>query len=221
MKTLTKTTICLAIAATLSFAAQGQLFGKKKEASKSKTNATSKTTKRSTEPLPADGKSLAREDYVIGIEDVLTVNVWREPEMSKQVTVRPDGKISLPLLGEFVAENKTPLQLQDELKKKLETVVTNPEVTVIVDDIKSQKFTIIGEVGKPGSYPLAKPMTVLEAIAVAGGFKDFANPKKMYILRKMKNGRTDKIPFNYEAMLKGDNKQAVVELESRDTIVVP
>jgi polysaccharide export outer membrane protein len=225
MKTLTKSLVCALLAGGLAMSANAQLFGKKKDApSKNVIDVSEKGDKGKNgklAPVPANGKSVERDDYVLGIDDVVTVNVWREPEMSKQVTIRPDGKISLPLLGEFMADGKTPVQLQSDLKKKLETVVTNPEVTVIVDSMRSQKFTIIGEVGKPGSYPLVKPMTVLEAIALAGGFKDFANPKKMYILRKGKDGRSDRIPFNYAAMLKGDRHQAVVELESRDTIVVP
>jgi polysaccharide export outer membrane protein len=216
MKTLKRISICFALAATLALAADAQLFGKKKDDGKKKVvDVTSKATTDST----SSKKEIAGDDYVIGVEDVLTVNVWRENEMSKDVPVRPDGKISLPLLGEFVAAGKTPMALQAELKKKLETVVTNPEVTVIVRDIRSQKFSILGEVMKPGSYPLMGKMSVLDAIAQAGGFKDFANPKKMYILRRASNGDSQRIPFNYNDMLKG--KQQVIELESRDTIVVP
>ena len=223
MKTLSKVFICAALTASLAASANAQLFGKKKDNSKKVVDVTDSSKSKSKGPVavPANGKSVERDDYVIGADDILTVNVWREPEMSRDVPVRPDGKISIPLLGEFTAEGKTPTQLQVDLKKKLETVVTNPEVTVIVKDIKSQKFSIIGEVSRPGSYPLTKPMTVLDAIAMAGGFKDFANPKKMYILRRMKDGRSDRIPFDYNKMIKGDNRQAVVELESRDTIVVP
>jgi polysaccharide export outer membrane protein len=221
MQTLTKTILCSALVAGLAMNSQAQLFGKKKDDASKKVIDVTEKGKKPSPAMPANGKSVEREDYILGIDDVLTVNVWREPEMSKQVTIRPDGKISIPLLGEFLADGKTPVQLQDDLKKKLETVVTNPEVTIIVDNMRSQKFTIVGEVGKPGSYALIKPLTVLEAIALAGGFRDFANPKKMYILRKMKDGKTDRIPFDYNKMLKGDNRQAVVELESHDTIVVP
>jgi polysaccharide export outer membrane protein len=168
---------------------------------------------------PAKGTAANDPDYVIGIEDVIAVNVWHEPEMSRAMAVRPDGKISMPLIGEIVADGKTPAQLQAELSTKLQTLIKNPDVTVIVQDIKSQKFNVLGEVQHPGMFPLAKPMTVLDAIAVAGGFRDFAKPKKMYILRKGKDGNTSRIPVNYNNVIKGSDKN--VELESRDTIVVP
>src|SRR5256885_10004534 len=119
--------------------------------------------------LTATTSSAAGPDYIIGIEDVLGINVWHEAEMSKSVPVRPDGKISLPLLGEFEASGRTPKQLQAAIEKQLGTLMNNPEVTVIVEKINSIKFNIMGEVGKPGSYPLSKPMTVLDAVAVAGG----------------------------------------------------
>jgi polysaccharide export outer membrane protein len=170
-------------------------------------------------PAAAKGTQENDPDYVIGIEDVIAVNVWHEPEMSRAMGVRPDGKISLPLIGEVVAEGKTPKQLQTELSKKLSDLIKNPDVTVIVQDIKSQKFNVLGEVQKPGVFQLTKPMTVLDAIAMAGGFRDFAKPKKMYILRRAKDGSNTKIPVNYNNVIKGNDKN--VELESRDTIIVP
>jgi len=162
----------------------------------------------------------AESDYVIGIEDVLAINVWHEPEMSKSVPVRPDGKISLPLLGEFTAAGQTPKQLQDVLAKQLGTLINNPQVTVIVEKINSQKFKSVGEVEKPGSYPLTKPMTVLDAVAVAGGIKDFAKPTKIYVLRRKPDGSTTRMAFNYKKALKGATDQNF-ELEERDTVVVP
>jgi polysaccharide export outer membrane protein len=167
----------------------------------------------------AKGTKANDPDYVIGIEDVIAINVWHEAEMSRSMAVRPDGKISMPLIGEVVAEGKTPAQLQAELTTKLQALIKNPDVTVIVQDIKSQKFNVLGEVQKPGMYPLSKPMTVLDGIALAGGFKDFAKAKKMYILRKGKDGATTRIPVNYNNVIKGTDKN--VELESRDTIIVP
>ena len=167
----------------------------------------------------AKGTTANDADYVIGIEDVIAINVWHEPEMSRSMAVRPDGKISMPLIGEVEADGKTPAQLQAELSKRLQTLIKSPDVTVIVQDIKSQKFNILGEVQRPGMYPLAKPMTVLDALAVAGGFRDFAKPKKMYILRKSKDGNSAKIAVNYNNVIKGAEKN--VELESRDTVVVP
>jgi polysaccharide biosynthesis/export protein len=107
-------------------------------------------------------------------EDVLAINVWKEPEISRNVPVRPDGKISLPLVGDLQASGQTTLKLRDTIADKLKDYISNPEVIVIVQEFKSQSFNIIGKVGKPGSYELAKPMTVLDAIAAAGGFQDFA-----------------------------------------------
>src|SRR5438270_3288654 len=159
-------------------------------------------------------------DFVIGEGDVLGINVWREPEMSRSVPVRPDGKISLPLLGEFEASGLTPKQLEVQLAKRLSTLVTNPEVTVIVEQIKSQKFNIMGEVARPGPFPLTKPMTVLDALPVAGGLKDFAKSKKIYVLRRNRDGSTQKIAFNYKKAIQGLSQENF-ELEERDTIVVP
>jgi polysaccharide biosynthesis/export protein len=160
-------------------------------------------------------------DYVIGIEDVLAVNVWREQEMSRVVTVRPDGKITLPLLGEFEADGQTPKKLETAILAKLSTLVTNPEVSVIVQEIRSQKFNIVGEVQKPGTYPIAGTTTVLDAIAMAGGFKEFARPKKMYILRKHRDGGTVKISVNYDKVIKGETPEQNMKLETKDTLVVP
>jgi polysaccharide export outer membrane protein len=166
------------------------------------------------------GMLQAGDDFVIGTEDILGINVWREPEMSRVVPVRPDGKISLPLLGEFEAAGSTAKQLEAKLTKKLETIVTNPQVTVIVQDIRSQKYSIMGEVNRPGSFALTPQMTLLDAVAVAGGLRDFAKPKKMYILRRGPNNSSTKIPVNYKEILNGAAGQNIT-LQARDTIVVP
>jgi polysaccharide biosynthesis/export protein len=172
------------------------------------------------EAAAPSSESKGGADFVIGPEDILDINVWREPEMSRVVPVRPDGKISLPLLGEFEAAGSTAQQLETKLVAKLDAIVTNPQVTVIVREIRSQKFSIMGEVNKPGSYPLSGQMTVLDAVAAAGGLKDFANPKKMYILRRLPNGNSQRIPVNYKAVLNGDAGQNIA-LQIRDTIIVP
>ena len=160
-------------------------------------------------------------DYVIGVEDVLAINVWREPDMSRVVVVRQDGKITLPLLGEFEADGQTPKKLEEVILKKLQTLVTNPDVSVIVQEIRSQKFNVMGEVMKPGTYPISGDTTVLDAIAMAGGFKEFARPKKMYILRKQKTGSPVRIAVNYEKVIKGEAPEQNIKLETRDTLVVP
>lgn len=161
------------------------------------------------------------DTYVIGAEDLLSIYVWKEPDMSKSVPVRPDGMISLPLIGEVKAAGYTPVQLQDVLADSMKKYVSEPQVTVVVEKIASLSFNIVGQVGKPGYYPLTRRMTVLDAIALAGGFKDFAKTKKVYILRTSANGTEERIPFNYNEVIKGKNPQQNIELQPRDTIVVP
>jgi polysaccharide export outer membrane protein len=160
-------------------------------------------------------------DYIIGSEDVLAVNVWKEPEISKVLPVRPDGKISLPLIGDTEASGLTPKQLQANIEKNLEAYMSHPEVTVIVQEAKSQRFNIVGEVERPGSYTLGTPMTVLDAIAVAGGFKDFAKTSKVYVLRGNPDGSQKRLPFNYKKVIKGRHSEENIALQAHDTVVVP
>ena len=161
------------------------------------------------------------EGFVIGPDDVVAVNVWKEPEISRVVPVRSDGKISLPLAGEVQASGQTPRQLEIAITKKLETYISGPDVTVIVQEIKSQRFNILGQVTRPGSYLLTKPMTVLDAIALAGGFRDFAKQKSIYVLRQNLDGTPARLPFNYKEVIHGKNPGQNIRLEPRDTIVVP
>ncbi len=182
--------------------------------------------KQKSEPAPEVAKSAeqqarAADEYVIGTDDVLAINVWKEPELTRTVPVRPDGMITLPLVGDIKASGSTPRQLQETIKKQIASYVPNAEVTVSVQEVKSLKFNIVGQVNKPGSYPLIKPMTVLDGIAQAGGFKDFAKTKKIYVLRTDASGKQLKLPFNYNEVIKGGQMGQNVELESRDTIVVP
>jgi polysaccharide biosynthesis/export protein len=159
-------------------------------------------------------------EYRIGADDVLNINVWHEAELSKTVPVRPDGKISLPLVGEFQASGKTPAALQAALKTEFAKYINAPDVTVIVTEIKSQKINVMGEVEKPGSFPYTSPMSALDAMALAGGAKDFAKTKKIYILRRSVEGQTARIPFHYKAAMRGDAQQDV-QLNPGDTLVVP
>lgn len=156
------------------------------------------------------------KDYVIGSEDVLAVNIWKEPEISRTVPVRPDGKITLPLIGDVQASGLTPQKLESTLKEGLKAYVANPEVTVIVQEVKSLKFNIVGEISHPGSFALSQPMTVLDAIALGGGLRDFAKGSKIYVLR----GNT-RLPFNYKDVIKGKKLSQNVVLQSGDTVVVP
>lgn len=182
--------------------------------------ATPDATKPSTST--SDASTGVRPDaYIIGAEDVLTINVWKEPDMSKTVPVRPDGMISLPLIGEIKAAGYTPVQLQGILADAMKKLISEPQVTVLVEKVSSLSFNIVGEVGKPGYYPLTRRMTVLDAIALAGGFKDFAKTKKVYVLRSGANGAEQRLPFNYNAVIKGKDPQQNIELQPRDTIVVP
>lgn len=159
--------------------------------------------------------------FVIGPDDVLAVNVWKEPEISRSVPVRSDGKISLPLVGEVQASGQTPHQLELEIAKKLQSYISEPDVTVIVQEIKSQKFNILGLVAKPGAYPLTHSVTVLDAIALAGGFRDFAKQKSIYVLRQNPDGTQARLPFNYKDVIKGKNAEQNTKLQPGDTVYVP
>lgn len=160
-------------------------------------------------------------DYVIGSEDVLAVNVWKEPEVSRSVVVRSDGKISLPLLGEIQAAGTTPKQLQIEIAQGLTPYIPSPEVAVIVQTINSKKYSILGQVSRAGTSSLTGPMTVLDAIAAAGGFQAFAKRKKVYILRTGPDGREQRIPFNYLEVIRGKHPEQNIQLQARDIIIVP
>lgn len=170
---------------------------------------------------PTAEKTRSDDSYVIGADDVLAINVWKEPEISRSVPVRSDGKISLPLVGELQAGGQTPRQLEQEVAKRLLSYISEPEVTVIVQDSKSQKINILGMVARPGAYLLTGSTTVLDAIAMAGGFKDFAKQKSIYVLRANADGTQKRMPFNYKDVIKGKNPEQNIRLLPRDTVVVP
>jgi len=161
------------------------------------------------------------DSYVIGTDDVLAINVWKQPDISRTLPVRSDGRISLPLIGEVQAAGQTPLRLEETLKERLQPFLAQPEVTVIVQQVNSQKFNILGRVARPGSYPLSNPTTVLDAIALAGGCREFAKQKAIYVLRIGPDGRESRISFNYQDVIKGKNLDQNVRLQPHDTIVVP
>lgn len=166
-------------------------------------------------------KGRSDESYVIGPNDVLAINVWKEPDVSRSVPVRSDGKISLPLVGELQAGGQTPRQLEQEITKRLQSYISEPEVTVIVTDSRSQRINILGMVARPGAYLLSGSTTVLDAIAMAGGFKDFAKKKSIYVLRTGADGTQKRLPFNYKDVIKGTNPEQNIKLQSGDTVVVP
>jgi polysaccharide export outer membrane protein len=175
-----------------------------------------------TTPAVATQAKPATEDpsYIIGAEDVLNVNVWKENEISRSVPVRPDGKISLPLLNDVQAAGLTPQQLAASIREGLKKFMAEPEVTVIVTAVNSRRVYIMGEVTHPGAIPLLHGMTVLQALASAGSFTQFANIKGIYVLRN-ENGKQVKYPFNYKSVVKGQNQEQNMELKPGDTIVVP
>jgi polysaccharide export outer membrane protein len=168
---------------------------------------------------PAAGSRDA--EYVIGPADVVAVTVWKEPDISRTLPVRPDGKISLPLVGELQASGLTASKLQDVITQKLKDYIENPQVNVVVQEVKSRSFNIVGKVSKTGSFELAKPTSVLDAIALAGGFQDFAKVSKIYVLRRMPDGSQKMLPFNYKQVIKGKQLNQNIELQSGDTVVVP
>lgn len=158
-------------------------------------------------------------DYVIGPDDTLHIFVWKEPDLTETLPVRPDGKISLPLLNDITAAGLTPLQLRDEITEKLKKYVSDPRVTVVVTGTGSQRIFATGEVLHTGPMTLLPHMTMLQALAQAG-FTQFANEKAIYLLRH-ENGRQVKIPFNYKEVVKGNHPEQNIELKPGDTIVVP
>jgi polysaccharide export outer membrane protein len=158
--------------------------------------------------------------YIIGADDVLQISVWKEPDVTRTVPVRPDGKITLPLINDVQAAGLTPVQLSLSITEKLKKFIANPLVSVSVASINSRKIYIMGEIGRSGAYPLLANMTVLQALASAGSFTQFANLKKIYVMR-VENGKQVKYPFNYKEVIKGNLLEQNIVLKPGDTIVVP
>jgi polysaccharide biosynthesis/export protein len=158
-------------------------------------------------------------DYVIGPEDLLQISVWKNESLSRQLPVRPDGKVSMPLLHDIQASGLTPMQLRDKIAAALAEFMPNPEVSVTVLEVRSYRVSVLGEVQRPGVLQLKAPTTVLEAIALAGGFRDFASPSKIVIFRKNGQG-TEKLRFNYNRAV-GTAAEENLSLRSGDVVVVP
>lgn len=172
-------------------------------------------------PPPRVAADVKPDSYIIGTEDILAINVWKEPEMSRTVPVRPDGMISLPLLGEIKAVGLTPVELREKITEPLKKIMADPQVTVIVTEVHSLSFNIVGNAMKPGYYPLTRRMTVLDAIALAGGFRDFAKEKAIYVLRHNPDGTEIRLKFNYKDVIRGKNVEQNIKLQARDSLVVP
>jgi polysaccharide biosynthesis/export protein len=208
---LTATCACLLLPSVLF--AQSATANKKQSSPTEPATASSQTDN-------AGGKA-HDNTFIIGNDDLLAINVWKEPDISRSLPVRSDGKISLPLVGEVQAAGETPLKLEQDIAARLKNYIEEPDVTVIVQQINSQKFNILGQVSRPGAYALTNTATVLDAIAIAGGFRDFAKQKSIYVLRQNPDGTQTRIPFNYKEVVKGENPAQNVRLLPHDTIVVP
>lgn len=165
--------------------------------------------------------STPNDEFVIGVADVLAINVWKEADISRVLPVRSDGRVTLPLIGEIQARGLTAKQLETEIAARLKEFVSDPEVTVIVQEIHSQNFNILGQVQHAGTFTLTHPVTVLDAIALAGGFRDFAKTKSIYVLRQKPDGSTVRLPFNYKEAIKGKSPAQNIRLENGDTLFVP
>ena len=164
--------------------------------------------------------AVADADYKIGPQDMVRVDVWKEPEITRTIPVRPDGKISLPLLNDVQAAGLTAIQLSNSIHDGLTKYLNNPQVTVTVTEINSRRVYVTGEVNRPGVLPLLPDMTVLQALSSAGGFTQFAKLKGIYVLRN-EGGRQIKLPFNYREVVKGKNQEQNILLLPGDVIVVP
>ncbi len=200
--------VCLVI---LLFSAVSPAAQEKKEPSAPPAPAPEEESLKKAVGAPIDPKT-----YLIGAEDILQIRVWREPDLSGPVGVRPDGKISMPLIGDLQASGLTPEKLAETIKGGLTKYVTQPEVMVQVAAVNSKKYFVSGEVLRPGSYPLVVPTTIAEALAIAGGFRDYADTKSILVMRGPKRYK-----FNYRDFVKGKNPTQNIPLESGDHIIVP
>lgn len=162
-----------------------------------------------------------RDTYVVGVNDVLTITVWGNQDLSQKVPVRPDGKISMPLLDDVPAAGLTPMELKEVLTREFSEYVSNPHVTVIVSEMNSQMVSIMGEVGRQTSIGLSRDLRVLEAIASVGGFSNFADRGDVRIVRRNPDGTEEEFRFDYDAYIKGNAPGTNILLQPGDTIIVP
>ena len=181
------------------------------------------TASQTPRPTAHPGDAIAANDtsYKIGAQDILRIDVWKEAEISRGgIPVRPDGKISLPLLNDVQAAGLSPMELSNVITEGLKKFMNNPQVTVSVVEINSRRIYVTGEVVRPGVFPLLPDMTVLQALTSSGGFTQFARVKGIYVLRN-EGGKQVKYPFNYKDVIKGNHSEQNIKLQSGDTVVVP
>ena len=170
-----------------------------------------------TKPAIAQTKA---PSYLIGPNDLLNIFVWKEPELSQDITVMHDGRITFPLIGEVMAKGKTATELKDAITEKLRAYITAPEVTVIVRESRSRRIYTVGKVNLPAPYPLEPGMTVIQAISAAGGFAEWADTKNILIIRN-ENGKKVQLRYNHKEFMSGENLNQNIMLKPNDTIVVP
>ena len=206
----------LVMAAWLAFA-----FGQSQEAQEpAATETAAQKTEAGAKSSTASLGALNDAEYKIGPQDVLRIDVWKEAEVSRAVPVRPDGKISLPLLNDVQAAGLTPMQLSTVIADGLKKFMNDPQVTVSVSEINSRRIYVTGEVARAGAFPLLPNMTVLQALSSSGGFTQFAKLKNIYVLR-IEDGKQVKHPFNYKDAVNGKKPEQNVLLQPGDVIVVP
>ncbi|MGH9704762.1 MAG: polysaccharide biosynthesis/export family protein [Candidatus Acidiferrales bacterium] len=179
-------------------------------------------------PMPDDWRSAATtaaqainpNEYTVGEADILEMSVWKEPELTQRVVVRPDGKVALPLVNEMKVAGMTPFQIQQLLTDKLKAYLVAPQVTITVAEIHSKTVYVTGEVNRAGEYPLLTPITVLQLIARAGGLTAYANKKAIFVMRNV-DGHQVRYSFDYSSVIHGKNSDQNIELRTGDTVVVP
>jgi len=168
----------------------------------------------------AAAAQVVEETYQLGPEDVVEISVWKEPDLTKQLAVRPDGKISYPLIGEVEVAGKTVRQLREEITRRLEKYVTDAQVTVLLLKAQNYKIYVVGKVNKPGEFVVGRPANVMQALAMAGGLTPFASPGRIVILRRL-GDKEQTLPFDYKAVSRGQGLEQNVTLLPGDVVVVP
>jgi polysaccharide export outer membrane protein len=168
----------------------------------------------------AAAAQVVEETYQLGPEDAIEISVWKEPDLTKQLAIRPDGKISYPLIGEIEASGKTVKQLREEISKRLEKYVTDAQVTVLLLKAQHYKIYVVGKVNKPGEFVVGRPASVMQALAMAGGLTPFASPTRIVILRRL-GDKEQTLPFNYKDVSRGRFLDQNVTLLPGDVVVVP
>lgn len=192
-------------------------YGQDRPAQEKKEESKDTPDKATTAPTQTD---TADPTYKIGAQDVIRIDVWREDQLTRTVPVRPDGKITLPLLNDVQAAGLTPMELAGAIREELKKYINNPQVSVSLTEMNSRRIYVTGEVNKAGAYALLPHMTVLQALSGSGGFTAFARIKSIYVLRN-ENGKAVKIPFNYKEAIKGKNPEQNIEMQPGDVVVVP